>query len=438
MRFGVFLGIFPIFPCRVGTTTAVFSSVFSARSSPSASHATSPFPPPPSPLPAPHPLRLSLWSRTETSFTFCRDSALALDAPHPAAPSALLAIPAREGRAVLVGTLCQPTRSEEEVDPDATWTYDARFIVDRMLVEEAERDRGIDRRADEARKGEGEEGGREGGGAEAGGARGDATACALFRAPSGAPLLLVGWDGGLVDLFDLPGLEAAGEGSEEGKGQTSSTPPSVALSGLSLEPRTTASSAPHPRRLLDPLSTLRVQAKAPVLALAAAGATCAAVGASSRGALFDLGRPKKKKEKTGGAGEREGSGKGVEDDAGEREPLVAVAPASARRVAASAPPPVFSLRHPRPFRLPREGANDVALRRDGRVAVAACWDGVVRAVDAETGETVGKLKRHADQVAAVRYSPSGRLLATAGGEGGIALWIAARGAEKVRLFLGAS
>lgn len=389
---------------------------------------SSPFP---CPLPA-LPRRLSLWTHTETSFTFCRDSALEVGyLPGSSAgcgsssesPVILLATPAREGRAVCVGALRRPEASAEA--ENAMWTFETLFVADRLLVDEVELDKGIDRRLHKIGKGEEGQGDAKAEDAtEPTSARGDVTACALFQAPSGAALLLVGWDGGLVDLFDLPGMGTREKGNAASQNEHAA--PSAALSAAPKTPGSSVRTA-APKRLLNALSTLRVQAQAPVLALAAQGATCVAVGASSRGAVFELGRPKKERADP------------PKDEKPAKTGLLAGAFQLRFPSAASDPaPPPLALRHPRPFRLPREGANDVALRSDGRVAVAACWDGVARAIDAETGETVGKLKQHADQVAAVRYSPSGRLLATAGGEGGIALWIASRDGYRDRLFLGAS
>src|SRR5262249_36758621 len=74
----------------------------------------------------------------------------------------------------------------------------------------------------------------------------------------------------------------------------------------------------------------------------------------------------------------------------------------------------------------------LAFSPDGRRLAGACWDGVARVWDAQTGKELHAL-RHADRVLSVAFSPDGRLLVSAGCDNVARVWDAATGKEVATL-----
>lgn len=72
--------------------------------------------------------------------------------------------------------------------------------------------------------------------------------------------------------------------------------------------------------------------------------------------------------------------------------------------------------------LPAPGLADVAVRRDGRIAASAGWDGKVRVWHARKRLPLALLRWHSQQVACLRFSADCRLLAAGGRDNVISLW----------------
>lgn len=114
------------------------------------------------------------------------------------------------------------------------------------------------------------------------------------------------------------------------------------------------------------------------------------------------------------------------------------APVSAEGLAALLPPfylaPRWGLVVREPASLTRAlgGHTDeiaaVAFSPDGRLLAGACFDGMVRLWEVATGKQAAVLDGHGGWVPAVAFSPDGRLLAS-GGLGGVRLWEVATGEQ---------
>lgn len=66
--------------------------------------------------------------------------------------------------------------------------------------------------------------------------------------------------------------------------------------------------------------------------------------------------------------------------------------------------------------------RDLAASPDGKTVAAACKDGTVPLIDAETGEIQAALEAHEGGVDCLAYSPDGALLATGGRDNTVKLW----------------
>jgi RNA polymerase sigma factor (sigma-70 family) len=76
----------------------------------------------------------------------------------------------------------------------------------------------------------------------------------------------------------------------------------------------------------------------------------------------------------------------------------------------------------------------VIFSPDGKHAAAACADGHVRVIDAETGKVIlAPWYGHDGEAAAVAFSPDGKVLATAGADRAVKLWDLATGKELASL-----
>ena len=70
--------------------------------------------------------------------------------------------------------------------------------------------------------------------------------------------------------------------------------------------------------------------------------------------------------------------------------------------------------------------NSVAFSPDGRFVVTASGDGTARVWDAATGASLGELRGHSGSVNSASFSPDGKFIVTAGDDATVRLWDAAR------------
>ncbi|KXZ54585.1 hypothetical protein GPECTOR_4g650 [Gonium pectorale] len=84
-----------------------------------------------------------------------------------------------------------------------------------------------------------------------------------------------------------------------------------------------------------------------------------------------------------------------------------------------APQPVALLQQ---LRLREAGTAHVAVRPDGRLFAAACWDGRARLYSLRKRQPLAVLKYHRDQVTTLAFSPERSVLATASRDTTVALW----------------
>ncbi len=70
----------------------------------------------------------------------------------------------------------------------------------------------------------------------------------------------------------------------------------------------------------------------------------------------------------------------------------------------------------------RRGINSVAVRDDGKITAAACWDGRVRLYANRRPRLLASLRYHAKPALCVAFAPAGRWLASASEDTRIALW----------------
>jgi WD40 repeat protein len=77
---------------------------------------------------------------------------------------------------------------------------------------------------------------------------------------------------------------------------------------------------------------------------------------------------------------------------------------------------------------------DAAFSPDGRRLATACGEGTVKLWDVETGDRLLTLRGHTEAVHGVAFSPDGRRLASSGGGGVVKLWDAASGELALTLF----
>ncbi|UPQ99358.1 WD40 repeat domain-containing protein [Chloropicon primus] len=74
------------------------------------------------------------------------------------------------------------------------------------------------------------------------------------------------------------------------------------------------------------------------------------------------------------------------------------------------------------FEMKQPGVSEVSIRSDGRIFVAAGWDGRVRVFDYKKRAPLAVLKYHQKNCNAVAFSPGCGLLASASEDSNIALW----------------
>lgn len=77
----------------------------------------------------------------------------------------------------------------------------------------------------------------------------------------------------------------------------------------------------------------------------------------------------------------------------------------------------------RSFEVSKQSLFAVALSRDETLAVTGALDGEVSILTLPDGPEVARLKAHVGQVNSVAISPDNRLLATAGADGRLRLWL---------------
>lgn len=72
--------------------------------------------------------------------------------------------------------------------------------------------------------------------------------------------------------------------------------------------------------------------------------------------------------------------------------------------------------------VPKAGIADIAIRRDGRIAASAGWDGKIRVWHARKRQPLALLRWHSQQVACVAFSSDCRLLAAGSRDNHISMW----------------
>jgi WD40 repeat protein len=71
----------------------------------------------------------------------------------------------------------------------------------------------------------------------------------------------------------------------------------------------------------------------------------------------------------------------------------------------------------------------VAFSPDGRRLVSASGDGTLKVWDVQTGQEALTLKAHMREVTSVTFSPDGKRLASASGDGTVKVWDASNGSQ---------
>ncbi len=75
----------------------------------------------------------------------------------------------------------------------------------------------------------------------------------------------------------------------------------------------------------------------------------------------------------------------------------------------------------------RAGLNQAVFRPDGRAVLTGSLDGTARVWDSTTGQPIGPIVTHGDEVRSIAFSPDGRLVLTGGSDGKARAWVAATG-----------